>query len=82
MTDNVESIVKSVIAEQFAYPENELTRATHLHDDIGVDSMAIVELATRLEDAFPVKFKTFEKLKTVGDIMNCVSSKLGRPDKC
>jgi acyl carrier protein len=76
MTDNVESVVKSVIAEQFAYPESELNRATHLHDDIGVDSMAVVELAARLEDAFLVKFGSFEKLETVGDIMNRVSAEL------
>ena len=76
MTDRVERIVRSVIAEQFAYPESELTPATHLHDDIGMDSMSVVELSARLEDALRIKLKSFENLKTVGDVMNCVSAQL------
>lgn len=78
MTNNVESVIKSVIAEQFAFSESELTHTTHLHEEIGVDSVAFIELAIRLEDAFLIKLNSLDKLKTVGDIMNCVSSEIER----
>lgn len=71
---DVERIIKSVIAEQFAYPEDEITYTTHLHEDIGMDSAALAEFMIRLEDTLLIKLPPISKLETIGDLMNCISS--------
>lgn len=76
MSKGVEYIVKSIIAEQFAYPEDDLTLATHLHEEIGVDSMAYIEMLMRLEDRFLIKLDIHKKFQTIEDIVNFISLKV------
>jgi acyl carrier protein len=80
MRTKVEDIVKSLIADQFAYPQIELTCSTHLYDDIGVDSAAMVELALRLEDIVMVEIRSVHKFETVGDLVDYVSAQIERVD--
>ncbi len=52
--------IRDVLAKQFELDPETITRETNLIDDIGADSLDIVELIMELEDAV--------KLDTVGRI--------------
>lgn len=46
--------IRKIIAEQFELSEDEITLDTNIMEDIGADSLDIVELITTLEDTFGV----------------------------
>ncbi len=69
-----------VIAETVNCNIDEITKDTNLQDDLGLDSLDAVELNMSLEDKFEISITDEElaELKTVGDIVNVVNSKLSK----
>ena len=71
--------VKDLIAEQFSMEPDEVTMETELEEDLGADSVDIVELTMAMEEEFEMgeaEEEELESLKTVGDIVNYVFSKV------
>lgn len=68
--------VKKVVAEQLGVAENEITREASFVDDLGADSLDTVELVMALEEAFGIEIpdEDAEKIKTIGDTINYVTS--------
>ena len=46
--------IRKIIAEQFELSEDEITLDTNIMEDIGADSLDVVELITTLEDTFGI----------------------------
>ena len=46
--------LRSIIAEQFTISENSITMDTSFIDDLGADSLDVVELTMAIESAFDV----------------------------
>ena len=44
--------ISFIIKEQMNKPDMEITQTTSLHDDLGVDSIALMEFIINLEDEF------------------------------
>jgi acyl carrier protein len=66
----VNTRVCAVIGEAFAVGEGELSPDTDLRDELGADSLAIVELLVRLERELGVDSDAdMAELQTVGDIV-------------
>ena len=66
----------SIIAEQLSISENSITMNTSFIDDLGVDSLDVVELTMAIEAAFDVpEFDddTIAGLVTVGDLFQFIS---------
>lgn len=61
--------VKDVVAEQLNVEPAEVTEDSSFVDDLGADSLDLVELVMALEDNFDMKIpdEDVEGIKTVGD---------------
>ena len=63
--------IKEIIVEQLGVEDAEVTMESSIIDDLGADSLDIVELVMAFEDEFGVEIpdETAEKIATVGDIV-------------
>lgn len=66
--------LKKIIVNQFGIDENLITKESTLLDDMGADSLDIVELVMEIEDTFQVEIpdSESENLKTVGDLIKYI----------
>ena len=68
--------VKDIIVEQLGVDEGEVTMEASFIDDLGADSLDIVELIMALEEEFDLEIpdKEAEKITTVGDAVNYIKA--------
>jgi acyl carrier protein len=73
---NVEAKVKGIIAEQLGVGEDEIKPESNFIDDLGADSLDIVELVMAMEEEFEVEIPDdeAENIKTVGDAINYINN--------
>lgn len=66
--------VKSIIVEQLGVAETAVTMEASFIDDLGADSLDIVELIMALEEAFDIEIPDAdaEKVVTVGDVVDYI----------
>ncbi len=70
--------VKDLIADQLDVADNEsITEASSITEDLGADSLDVVDLVMALEDEFSVEIPEdeVENIKTVGDIVKYIEDK-------
>jgi acyl carrier protein len=67
--------IKQIIVEQLGVDEAEVTAGASFQDDLGADSLDIVELVMAFEEAFDVEIpdEDAEKIKTVKDAIDYVN---------
>ena len=79
---SIEEIFKTMqelVAEQFAMEPEEVAMETSFEEDLGADSVDLVELVMAMEEAFEVGETQEDELgtlKTVGDAVNYIAGKL------
>lgn len=68
--------VKEIIVEQLGVDEEEVTPQASFVDDLGADSLDIVELVMALEEEFDMEIpdEDAEKIATVGDAVNYIKN--------
>ena len=73
----VEQKVKQIIVDQLGVDEAQVEENAAFVEDLGADSLDIVELVMALEEAFDldVPDEEAEKLKTVKDVIDYIKSK-------
>ena len=72
--------MQDLIAEQFAIDADEISMDSSFVDDLGADSVDLVELVMAMEEEFDVgeiDEEDLAGLKTVGDCVRYLNSKLG-----
>jgi len=70
--------MKDLVAEQFAVEPTEVTMNTSFEEDLGADSVDLVELVMAMEEEFEVgevEEEDLGSLKTVGDAVNYIAGK-------
>ncbi|MCC6276670.1 MAG: acyl carrier protein [Oligoflexia bacterium] len=74
---NVESKVKNIIVEQLGVEPDRVKAEASFIDDLGADSLDIVELVMAMEEEFDLEIpdEAAEKLRTVGDVTKYLQSK-------
>jgi len=79
MSDDIVAQVTEVICEQLDVAPGDVALDKTFMDDLGADSLAIVELVLALEEKFDVKIPDDEvdQIKTVGDAVNYIKARLG-----
>lgn len=70
--------VRAKIAEQLSIDENEITMESGFVDDLGADSLDIVELIMALEEEFDMEIpdEDAEKITTVGDVVEYIKARV------
>ncbi len=71
--------VKAILSTQFGVDEDEITVETTLADDLGADSLDVVDLLMSIEDEFEVEIpdEEVENIKTVGALVEYIESHKG-----
>ncbi|MBE6824981.1 MAG: acyl carrier protein [Ruminococcaceae bacterium] len=68
--------VKMILAEQLEVEEDTITTDTDIQDDLGADSLDVVDLVMSLEDEFEIEVpdEDIEGLRTVGALVSYIES--------
>lgn len=66
--------LKDIIVEQLGVEEDAVTLTANIQDDLGADSLDVVDLITTIEDEFDISIpdEAVEEIKTVGDIASYI----------
>ena len=73
--------MRELVAEQFAMEPAEVSMETAFEEDLGADSVDLVELVMAMEEEFEigeVQEEELSGLKTVGDAVNYLANKLNK----
>ena len=67
---DLEARVRSLVAEQLGVDISEVIPGANILDDLGADSLDVVELVMSLEDMFDIEVpdEVVEGMRTIGDI--------------
>ena len=70
--------IKEILAEQLDANAEEMTMETRIDEDLGADSLDVVELLMSIEDEFEVEIpdEEIENLKTIGDVVEYIQSNM------
>ena len=73
---SVEQRVIEIVCEHLAVNKEQVTRTTTFIEDIGADSLDIVELVMELEEEFDIQIPDdqAEKIKTVGEAIDYIET--------
>ncbi len=76
---DIYSRVKKIIAERLSVSEDEIRMDSSFLDDLGADSLDIVELIMAFEEEFDLKIPDddAEKIETVKDVVDYIQSHIG-----
>lgn len=68
--------VKAILAEQFDVEEDTITMETSVAEDLGADSLDVVDLLMSIEDGFEIEIPDteIENMKTVGDLVKYIEA--------
>ncbi|MGB9606315.1 MAG: acyl carrier protein [Bryobacteraceae bacterium] len=77
---SVEQKVKQIIAEQLGVDESQVDNTASFVDDLGADSLDVVELTMAFEEAFNLEIpdEDAEKITTVKDAIEYIEAKTGQ----
>jgi acyl carrier protein len=76
--EDVFARVKKVIVEEINAKEDEIELTTSFTEDLGADSLDVVQLVMDFEDEFDIEIPDddVEQIRTVGNAVDYISSKL------
>jgi len=74
---SIEEKVNSIVAEKLGVDRAEVTPDAVFIDDLGADSLDLVELIMAMEEefGFEIADEDAEKLRTVGDVINFIKAR-------
>ncbi|NPA41820.1 MAG: acyl carrier protein [Aquificae bacterium] len=75
----LEDRIKEIIADQLGVEQEKITPEAKFVDDLGADSLDVVELIMAFEEEFGIEIpdEDAEKIQTVGDVINYLKEKVG-----
>ncbi len=75
--DKVFQTLKEIIMEKLNVEEDQITTDARFQEDLGADSLDVVELVMAIEEAFDIEIpdEDAEKIRTVEDALNYILNK-------
>jgi acyl carrier protein len=76
MANDLSDRIQSIVADQLGVERVEVTKDASILDDLGADSLDVVELVMTLEEIFDIEVPddAVEEMRTIGDIQRFVES--------
>ena len=70
--------VKKILSEQFDVDEDSITQDTKIEEDLGADSLDVVDLLMSIEDEFEIEIpdEDIEGVKTVGEMEQYIKDRM------
>ena len=80
--EEVVAKLKAIVSDRLDVEEDQVTPEKNFVEDLGADSLDIVELIMGIEEEFDIEIpdEDAEKLTSVGEAMNYTLSKIGVED--
>lgn len=68
--------IRQILCDQLDIEESEVTMESNIAEDLGADSLDVVDLIMSIEDEFEIEVPddNVESIKTVGDVVNFIES--------
>ncbi len=68
--------IRTILSEQLSVDEEEISLDSNIIDDLGADSLDLVDMAMTVEDEFGLELpeEMLEKVQTVEDIINYIDN--------
>ncbi|MDJ0717131.1 MAG: acyl carrier protein [Prochloraceae cyanobacterium] len=81
MNEEIFEKVKKIVAEQLEVEEDKIEPKANFANDLGADSLDVVELVMALEEEFEIEIpdEAAEQIDTVGKAVNYISEKVEAP---
>ena len=78
MGNELEGRIRNLVADHFGVDFKEVTSEASILDDLGADSLDVVELVMSLEDTFDIEVpdEEVEGMRTIGDIEQYVIARI------
>ncbi len=80
---DIEGKVKAIIYDKFGVNEKEITLQSSFMNDLGADSLDLVELVMEFEDEFNIRIpdEEEEKISTVGEAIEYIRKNIEQREK-
>lgn len=68
--------IKKILSEQFSVDENSINESTNIAEDLGADSLDVVDILMSIEDEFEIEVPDdeIENIRTVGELVNYIKN--------
>ena len=68
--------IRAILCEQLDVEEDAVTMESNIAEDLGADSLDVVDLVMSIEDEFEIEVPDdqVENIKTVGDVVNYIEN--------
>lgn len=78
MTQIIAHKLQAIIADQLGVDESDVVPDANILDDLGADSLDVVELVMAIEEAFGIEIPDDEvdAMRTIGDVDKYVTSRM------
>jgi acyl carrier protein len=79
-TQNIAERVFKIVSEQLGYDQDKLTEDTSFIQDLGSDSLDLVELTMELEEEFQITIpeEAADDIQTIGDVIRRIEIELNK----
>ena len=68
--------IRAILCDQLDVEEQDITMDSNIAEDLGADSLDVVDLIMSIEDEFEIEVPDdqIETIKTVGDVVNYIEN--------
>ena len=68
--------VKKILSEQFSVEEDSISANTNIAEDLGADSLDVVDILMSIEDEFEIEVpdEEIENIRTVDELVNYIKN--------